>query len=67
MCNRYNISTGEYDGWDSSINSSISRTSALVFNEASNKVNSRQTISPLDVYSQFGFNFTTAKAVSITV
>jgi hypothetical protein len=59
---RYNISTAEYDGWDSSINSSILRRSHMVFNEATNQVNDRETISELDVYSQFGFNFTTAKA-----
>ena len=60
---RYNISTGEYNGWDSSVNSSIVRRRVDVFNDNTNNVNNRRVISDLDVYSQFDFNTTQARAV----
>ena len=64
---RYNISTGEYDGWNPSINSSIRRlNNQRVYNpsSSSNSGTRSRTISELDVYTQFGMNFTTAKNVS---
>lgn len=51
---RYNISTAEYDGWDSSVNSSIITESTAVFNGGPQL--NRRTFSQLsDVYEQFGF------------
>lgn len=51
---RYNISTAEYDGWDSAVNSSITTENAQVFN--GDPQLRRRTFSQLsDVYEQFGF------------
>ena len=62
---RYNISTGEYDGWNSSINSNISRlTNQRVYDPNTNSGTRSVAISELDVYTQFGMNFTTAKNVT---
>ncbi len=62
---RYNISTGEYDGWSGSVNSDIVKENVDVLganNEGQLNMNSRQ-VSKLDVYSKFGFNETYARKV----
>ena len=63
---RYNISTGEFDGFNSSVNSSIKRVTATVFNAETNTVTLNKQISELDVYSKFGFDFESAKQVCIS-
>ncbi len=62
---RYNITSGEYNGFNSSINSSVESVQATIYNPDTNKVNLNKKISKLDVYSKFGFNYETAKEVSI--
>ena len=57
----------EFNGWDPAVNSSIQRlqgNDAKVFRDTSNQADQQVPISELDVYSQFGFDFETAKAVS---
>ena len=61
---RYNITSGEYDGFNSSINSSIMKVQEKIFNPQTNTVSLTKRISQLDVYSKFGFNYEEAKSVS---
>ncbi|CAI8031608.1 Protein DD3-3 [Geodia barretti] len=63
---RYNISTGEYDGWDSAVNSSIGRTVDSVLNGATvagqGSPLERRLFSELtDVYERFGFTYDEAR------
>ena len=51
---RYNISTAEYDGWDSAVNSSIQTERAPVFNGEAQQGRSFSQLS--DVYERFGFS-----------
>jgi hypothetical protein len=65
---RYNISTGEYDGWDSAVNSSIGRTVDSVLNGATvagqGSPLERRLFSELtDVYERFGFTYDEAREV----
>ena len=64
---RYNISTLEYEAWDSGVNSSLQRVREDVFdgvnNDGEDDIN-REQISELDVWSRFNFNFMEAAAVS---
>ena len=62
---RYNITSGEYSGFNSSINSSIGSVNEKIYNPNTNAVNLNKKISTLDVYSKFGFDYEAAKAVSI--
>ncbi len=51
---RYNISTADYDGWtDPNVNSSLVRESMSVFN---GEGNTNAQVSPLDVYTDYGFD-----------
>ena len=62
---RYNISTGDYDGWNSSVNSDVIKENIRVLgadNQGQLNMNRRQ-VSTLDVYSKFGFNKTYAEEV----
>ena len=61
---RYNISSGEYNGFDSFINSDIGTEQAKIFNPQTNTVTLNKKISTLDVYSKFGFDYNSAKEVS---
>ena len=64
---RYNISTVEFNGWDPAVNSDLERlqgNDVRVFRDNNNQVDQQVPISELDVYSQFGFDFEMAKAVS---
>ena len=57
----------EFNGWDPAVSSELERlrgNDVLVFRDTSNQVDLQVPISELDVYSQFGFDFETAKAVS---
>lgn len=62
---RYNISTLEYEAWDSGVNSSLQRVREDVFdgvnNDGEDDIN-REQISELDVWSRFNFNFMEAAA-----
>ena len=65
---RYNISTAEYDGWDSAVNSSIGRTVDGVLNGATvagqGSPLERRLFSELtDVYERFGFTYDEAREV----
>ena len=65
---RYNISTVEFNGWDPAVSSALEKLQGndiKVFRDTSNQVDQQVPISELDVYSQFGFDFEMAKAVSI--
>ena len=62
---RYNISTGEYDGWNSSVNFNVSQLNTRVLTANNNgDLNLRnRRISTLDVYSKFGFNTSESRLV----
>lgn len=65
---RYNISTAEYDGWDSAVNSSIARLSNIdVLDGATNggeaDINGEVISELSDVYTQFGFETEEAREV----
>ena len=68
---RYNISTAEYDGWDSAVNSSIGRTVDGVLNGATvagqGSPLERRLFSELtDVYERFGFSSDKAREVCMS-
>lgn len=53
---RYNISTAEYDGWDSAVNSGITKENNVLVFDGDDALK-RRTISQLsDVYARFGFS-----------
>ena len=65
---RYNISTAEYDGWDSAVNSSIARLRNIRVldgdTENGEATLNPETISELsDVYERFGFSTEEAREV----
>lgn len=61
---RYNISTADYSGWDSSVNSSLRRVNARVFDDRNNADGlGNEQISELDVHSQFNLNEDQAREV----
>ena len=75
---RYNISTGEYDGWNGNVNSNITRVTKTVL---SSNVNAQataaantpvvrqanQAVSSLDVASYLGFGLNTTESYRVSV
>ena len=64
---RYNISTAEYDGWDSSVNADIERVNAEVLDGPNDDVRTRVVSELEDVYEQFGFTVEVARQVCVHV